>query len=69
MMIPARSLHEELLQRRDLIEQAKGLAKNKSLVEPRPYHDYLKYCFVMNASGSAFMPSRPSPFLCDDRYS
>ncbi len=58
-MTLARNLHENLLQRRDLIEQAKALAKGKSLVRLRynTYRDYLKYFFVINASGSAFTPS------------
>jgi hypothetical protein len=57
-MMRVRILHEYLL-RRDLIVQAKTLAKGKRLVRPRSntYRDYLKYFFIINASGSAFTPS------------
>jgi hypothetical protein len=64
-MIRVRILHEYLL-RRDLIVQAKTLAKGKRLVRPRSntYRDYLKYDCGKASVCDRMRPTRTEEFKC-----
>ena len=55
-------------EQRQLVDEAKALAKGKSLVAPRytTYRDYLKYFRYQVRAGRHSRLPRPSPFLCAD---